>query len=154
MLTQSRLKEFLDYDPLTGIFAWKKRTHLNSTEIVIGGIAGSTNNGGYRQICINQKSYKAHRLAWLFIYGVWPEFQIDHIDQNKSNNRITNLRDVSISENCQNRKSGKSNKNGFDGVTQTKTGFAARMTLGSFKTAEEAHMCYINAKRKLCAHAP
>ena len=94
-LTQEYLKSILDYDLDTGIFTWKinkaKRTK-------IGDIAGWSYNG-YREIEINDKKYKAHRLAWLYVYGEMPNKLIDHIDGNRSNNKISNLREATLDGN-------------------------------------------------------
>lgn len=82
----------LTYNPETGQFF----CHKTNKE------AGCIDNKGYRVITRNGKRYKAHRLAWFFVYNEWPMNQIDHIDENKSNNRISNLRDVDQSTNQHN----------------------------------------------------
>jgi HNH endonuclease len=113
MLTQEKLKEVLCYAPDTGIFTWKINTCRSQTKI--GDSAGSRSNG-YLEICINQRRYKAHRLAWLYTHGYFPENQIDHIDRNPANNSIKNLREVS--QVCNNRNTGnpKRNTSGVKGV--------------------------------------
>ena len=93
-MNQKVLQKVLSYDRTTGIFTWKKRK---------GRIAGYVRKSGYRAITIKKKSYYAHRLAWLYEYGVFPVNQIDHRDQNKDNNRIFNLRDVTAEINAQNK---------------------------------------------------
>ena len=85
MLTQDRLKEVIRYDPESGILSWKKKT-ANCTKV--GAEAGCLNPNGYREIKIDGTSYKSHRLAWLYVHGYFPEKFIDHIDRNRSNNRI------------------------------------------------------------------
>jgi hypothetical protein len=95
-------KEFLKYDPITGIITWIKKTSPFS-RISIGDIAGWDNGDGYKCIEINGITYKEHRLAWFLYYNKWPENQIDHINGNKSDNRISNLRDVTVSKNNLNR---------------------------------------------------
>lgn len=99
MLSQFELKKILDYNPITGIFYWKFGRNA-------GKIAGSDDGEGYIRLVVLGKSYKAHRLAWLYVYGEFPKFEIDHIDGVRSNNRILNLRDVSHTINIQNRKIG------------------------------------------------
>jgi len=105
------LKSLLNYDPKTGLF-----THKNShAAIKAGDAAGNTCDRGYVRISIKNKMYLAHRLAWLYVYGSCP-VQIDHIDQNKTNNVINNLRNVDNKTNGKNRKLGKNNKSGCYGV--------------------------------------
>ncbi len=90
VLTRDRLIEVLDYDEETGIFKWKKKL---SSRGVVGKIAGTTSYG-YSAINIDGVRYFSHRLAWLYFYGSWPNQEIDHIDRNRKNNAIKNLRDV------------------------------------------------------------
>ena len=94
-MTQSELKSLLHYDQDTGIFTW-----LNSiSKIKEKSIAGYLHPLGYVDIQINKKHYKAHRLAWLYIYGKWPKQFIDHINNNKSDNRLLNLREATSVQN-------------------------------------------------------
>ena len=111
-LTQARLKELLHYDPDTGIFTRKINRHAYRA----GEIAGSIHRKGYIRISIDRRSYSAHRLAWLYMYGHFPENQIDHINHIKSDNRITNLREVTNQINCRNSRLPKNNKSGIIGV--------------------------------------
>ena len=80
-LTQDRLKELLHYDPDTGVFTWIQKPAPRGRAI-IGSVAGGLKQHGYITIGINQREYYAHRLAWLYVYGEWPEDQIDHINHN------------------------------------------------------------------------
>ena len=96
MLTQERLKEQLSYDPETGHFTQILRT---SQRVKVGDRAGSQDPRGYRLINICGRREWEHRLVWLYIYGVFPDFDIDHINGNKSDNRLCNLRAASRSEN-------------------------------------------------------
>lgn len=101
MLTNERLKEVLHYDSLTGMFTWK----LSVTNSVrVGDVAGHVKNNGYAQVSIDGKKYYLHRLAWFYIYNVWPPvgYEIDHKDLIKNNNRIKNLRLSTRTTNNQN----------------------------------------------------
>jgi hypothetical protein len=128
-----------------------KKTNLNK-------ISGWIDDSGRKCIFHDGKSYFAHRVAWAFFYGE-PDEDIDHIDGNPSNNKIENLRSVKHKENQQNlRKARKDNVSGFLGVAFHKqTGrYTAQIWkdnkknhLGIFKTAQEAHDAYLDAKRKM-----
>ena len=95
MITQFRLKELLDYLPDTGEFVWK----ISHPRAGKGRIAGAKDYHGYVVIRLDTVLYKAHRLAWLYVKGEWPEKGLDHINQNKSDNRIENLEWVTRKEN-------------------------------------------------------
>lgn len=154
MLTQDFIREILDYKSETGIFVWKTIASKNSSN-KIGDVAGSIDPQGYRRIGIARKYYMEHRLAWLYVYGEWPKEQIDHIDNDRSNNRIENLRDVNQSINQHNQiRAHSHNHNGYLGVHPHRDKFRARIRingedkhLGLFCTPEEAHIAYLNAKR-------
>jgi hypothetical protein len=112
-LTQARLKELLRYDPETGVLTWRvKRWRAKA-----GDVAG-WRSGRNIHICIEQKCYLAHRLAWLYVHGQFPERDIDHIDGDPLNNRIANLRECSQAENQQNRSAfgSKRNTSGHNGI--------------------------------------
>lgn len=95
------IKDYLSYNPDTGIFTWIKRPSKN---IHIGTRAGNTSQTtGYRSITLHGRTYQEHRLAWFMYHGTMPTGQIDHINHIRDDNRIINLRDVSISENARNR---------------------------------------------------
>jgi hypothetical protein len=113
ILTQSRLKELLIYDPDTGVFTRKvKHKRCN-----VGDIVGAGQRNKYLQCSIDNKLYKLHRLAWLYMYDCWPSDQIDHVDHNPRNNAIANLRDVSSAQNHQNRARKTKSASGYLGVT-------------------------------------
>jgi hypothetical protein len=143
-LTQEELKAFLSYDPETGVFTRKKyRSHLAK----VGDEAGWVDTKGYIRIEINHKPYGAHRLAWLYVYGKFPDGQIDHINGRQGDNRIANLRIASNSENQQNVGLKRNNKSGFIGVhwhSRTNKWRAAikingrHKSLGNFTSVEEA----------------
>ena len=159
MITQKRLKELLSYDKNTGIFVWIKNSNSNNSSKNRLGKTAGCNSAGYKLILIDKRLYKAHRLAWLYEHGVFPEEDIDHVDGTKDNNAIDNLRVVSKAENSQNqRKARKDNKLGLLGVYFNKltNTFRSRIMvkgkmieIGSFSTAEEAYQAYLIAKRNL-----
>ena len=153
MLTQDFLKELLHYDRDTGLFTSLKMVKSRK----LGDVCNRPNVDGYVKIKINNFKYMAHRLAWLYEYGEFPEHEIDHIDGNKSNNAITNLRAVPHAVNQQNkRKPQKNNKTGFLGVVKCGEKYYARIRLnrkayhlGVYVTPEEAHRAYLDAKRRM-----
>ena len=102
MLTADRVLELLDYDPETGHFRWRV---TKGSKRMAGEVAGCLYGKGYWSIGIDRRLYYAHRLAWLYVHGEWPKRVIDHINRDKLDNRIVNLRDVTISENGLNQKS-------------------------------------------------
>lgn len=110
-LTQEYLKEILDYNLDTGIFTWKVSRNADKK----GKIAGTTYKG-YIRIMIDGKSYRAHRLVFLYINGSSPEYQIDHKNHIRSDNRFSNLRTCNNKENHKNRTLNKNNKSGVVGV--------------------------------------
>jgi len=115
-ITQARLKELLNYDPETGIFTW--RVNRRATQ---GSKAGARHpTQGYIAIKIDSVLYRAHRLAWLYVYGVWPPNDIDHINRVRDDNRLSNLRLATRAQNCQNRRIRSDNVTGTTGVCRYK----------------------------------
>lgn len=98
-VTQSQLRESLDYCPDTGEFRWLVDAHCGHKS---GDIAGGSNSDGYLVIWLHGRLYKAHRLAWLYVIGEWPTHEVDHEDRNRSNNRWRNLRHATKSSNQHN----------------------------------------------------
>ncbi|WP_048224772.1 HNH endonuclease [Citrobacter sp. BIDMC108] len=147
VLTRDRLIEVLDYDEETGIFKWKKKL---SSRGVVGKIAGTTSYG-YSAINIDGVRYFSHRLAWLYFYGSWPNQEIDHIDRNRKNNAIKNLRDVNRIVNALNTGNRTDSTSGIKGVTfckkrnqwQAQINLSGKnITLGRFDTIDEAAIAY------------
>ena len=149
-------KEFLSYDSTSGVFTWTK----NKGRIVAGAVAGhKAKRAGYYYIKFNQQIMAVHRLAWYFVYGHPPECHIDHINGDKADNRIVNLRDVDRLYNAQNlKKAHCRNTCGLLGVTSRRGGSRYDSSiwrdgksyyLGSFITAQDAHNAYLAAKREL-----
>ena len=158
MITQEKLKEVLNYDQDTGIFTWKIKT---CKKVCVGVVAGTPSGDGYSVIKINGKRLRAHRLAWLYVYGEFPDKFIDHINGIRHDNKISNLRNVTKSENSQNQRKPKSdNQSGFLGVHWCKRdkvwiaaiGFNKKTKyLGTYSTPELAHQVYLKAKREIHA---
>lgn len=113
-LTAQRLRALLTYDRDTGIFKWD--VNLNGAA-KRGSIAGTIDTNGYVSIKIDKKFYRGHRLAWLYVYGVWPEKYLDHINHVTTDNRIENLRECDNSQNQCNQRVQKKSKSGTKGVT-------------------------------------
>lgn len=148
MITQEYLKSILQYNENTGEFIWLNP--VSNNKIKIGQIAGSVYNNGYINITINYKRYKAHRIAWLYIYGYLPNNNIDHINGNKIDNKIENLRDVSQRYNCQNYDSHRNGK--LVGASYHKRDkkwlsyirISGKLkSLGYYNTEIEAHNAYL-----------
>lgn len=116
MITLGRLKELFHYDPETGIFTNKT---MRCSRALIGGVAGTPSNG-YILISIDYVLYRAHRLAWLYMTGGWPKEDIDHKDLNGSNNKFSNLREATDTQNLSNRNKTINNASGYKGVALCK----------------------------------
>lgn len=137
--------EVLAYDPETGIFVWRE-----SNRGLLGQVAGAITNEGYRRIMIDGVRYVAHRLAWLYAHGFWPQGALDHRDRQRDNNAIRNLRLATGSQNAANRKAHTTNKLGVKGVRLHECGkYVARIGregtvkyLGAFDTQGAAKAAY------------
>lgn len=154
MLTQERLKELLHYDPETGVWRWIKITHP-SGRTKVGSIAGTPYTRGYRRIIVDGKKYRSARLAVLYMTGKWPPDGVDHRDGDTSNDRWTNLRCATQSQNGGNMRRPVTNTSGFKGAVLSKGKYTARIrvnqkriSLGVFATAAEAHAAYVAAAQK------
>jgi len=146
-LTAQRLRELLHYNPETGEFTWLVSRGNQFSKP--GMKAGFKDTYGHLGIEIDGKRYLSHRLAWLYIYGQWPDHQIDHINRIRDDNRLVNLRDVLGVVNAKNKGNYRNNTTGFKGVTIKNGRFIAQITiagkckyLGSFATAEKASEAY------------
>lgn len=157
-VNQSRLRELYDYNPDTG--------HLVSR--LYNKPVGWLKNGYLNVDLYDQgktKHFKVHRLIWMYVYGCWPKGEIDHVNGNRSDNRLCNLRDVTRSQNSQNKKiyATKSGlpRSGYKGVNWDRftmkwiahIGINNRqIRLGSFDDPEKAHFAYIEAAQKYHTH--
>jgi len=175
-ITQAQLRSILDYDPKSGVFTWRKRTAINRfaggmllsdqyrrrwNTRYAGKVAGTRHSRGYWSICLTDTSgkrpYLAHRLAWFYVYGVWPDAELDHINRDKLDNRIENLRAATRSQNQANNHAQRNNKVGMRGVMASYNGkFMARIRkhgrvvhLGAFLTVEEAKAAYDEAAERI-----
>jgi hypothetical protein len=154
MISQDTLKQTLSYDPLTGKFTWLAPKPRSGKKP--GDRAGSYDGRGYIQITIGAKTYKAHRLAWLYMNGDPIPEVIDHIDRKRDNNIFSNLRAGDYTLNSQNRTPMKhSSKYIGVGWLKARKRWRAKITvggdtilLGYFKDEYEAHLAYEDAKKK------
>lgn len=155
--TAERVRELLRYEPDTGHFYWLADVGLARVGARAGYVKQAANDG-YVYIGIDRGQYVAHRLAWLYVHGDWPSMGLDHINGNRTDNRIDNLRLATVAQNGWNRKAQRSSTSGFKGVTfHRKSGrwqAAIRYQggprhLGLFDTAEQAHAAYVDAANRL-----
>jgi hypothetical protein len=152
----STFKEYLNYNRETGVFTWVKTPRRGRS---IDAAVGTTNKDGYLVIRVRDIRIMAHRLAWAFEHGVLPEFEIDHRNGQRADNRISNLRVLSHLMNQQNqRKPHVTNQCGFLGVDFHKASGkyraqirndGARIYGGLFDTPEQAYAKYLEMKRAL-----
>lgn len=146
-LTAEQVRQHLDYDPLTGIF----------TRCGTGVLAGCDSEG-YVSISLYNRKYCAHRLAWLYVYGEWPTKQLDHINMDRSDNRIGNLREATTAQNSQNARCRIDNVSGVKGVAWDRSkgkwqvniaSQGIRHFIGRFDNLDDAAAAYENAARAL-----
>ena len=157
-LTQAELMRFVDYRPETGEFFYRLDGYNNVYRR--GDKAGHSDGAnGYLKMNIGGQKCRLHRLAWLYVYGEWPKQCIDHINGDRADNRIANLRDVPDIINSQNRRDAPSGSTGYRGVSRKPSGrYVAQITvnyknimLGLYDSPEEAHSAYMAAKMSLHA---
>lgn len=152
-LTHDLVKQRLVYDEITGVFTWR----TNWYKVLAGQIAGVEMPDGYWRISIYRNQVLAHRLAWFYIHGAWPKGEIDHINGNRSDNRIVNLRVATRRQQLMNQKLLKRNKSGYKGVHFVKDvkKWNAQIkidgkstSLGFFDDPKEAHAAYVEAAER------
>lgn len=164
---QETLKRLLDYDPQSGALTWKARTpdmfrgllaqkRCNTWNSRYAGKAAlaSLNSTGRMFGYIFSEPFLAHRVAYKILTGADPVC-IDHINGDFCDNRAANLRSVDQSQNCKNRKMGKNNRSGLNGVYPRKGKWAAKIAklhIGTFDTPEAAADAYEKESRRLGFH--
>jgi HNH endonuclease len=156
MLTYTRLKQLLKYDTETGLFTWLVR---RGGAVRPGDTAGCIRSNGYWYISVDNEQFIAHRLAWLYMTGKWPDDEIDHRDRVRSNNVWSNLREANTSQQQQNR-TPKHGVSGFVGVDRNHGKWRAQITvagrkthLGLFDDIEQAKAARLAAERELFTHS-
>ena len=166
ILTLDEFGQLLSFNPDTAIFTWRERPlqfckdqsyQKRWNNKFANTIAGCLYDNGYRYIHVTPNSYLEHRLVWLFSYGRWPSAGLDHIDGDRANNLISNLRSASHLENAQNQKVKKTNTSGFTGVQwcAKRSKWEASIVLnykgiylGAFDLKEDARDAYQKAKAR------
>ncbi len=150
-VSADRLRLLLSYEPSTGQFRWNE----SRGRVASGDRAGSRGRIGYELIRIDGRAYLSHRLAWLYVHGQWPECdELDHINGVRSDNRISNLRLATFSQNRANSRTHTDNASGFKGVSldRRRGKWQAQICcdykkkhLGYFSTREDAYLAYARA---------
>lgn len=153
MLTQKELKSLLSYNADSGVFKWLVN---KSISVKKGDIAGRKNKSNHITIMINGVRYQASHLAWLYVKGETPSKAIDHINGIRSDNRIVNLREATLSQNAMNRIKAANNTSGYKGVSFHKQSGKWQASikingkqkyLGLFLSPKQAHNAYVNAAK-------
>lgn len=154
-MTAELARQLFSYDQKSGDLIWRQNVRPRAKA---GAVAGFISTDGYRRIGYKGVVYLGHRLVWLYHKGAWPEKFLDHIDGDRTNNRIENLRNASRTENNRNVPAQKNNTSGFKGVSLMRRDnvWVAQITadrknyfLGRFPTPEEAYAAYCKAAKEL-----
>ena len=165
MITRARAAELFVYNPEDGTFRWRVDIRVGRNKAFVlaraGDSAGFLSGYGYWSLSVDKVRTSGHRIAWLLMTGEWPQQDIDHINGDRADNRWTNLRLATRSENMENlRGPHADNETGFLGVSRKRDRFEASITkdrkrqrLGVFDTPQEAHQAYLKAKRALHARS-
>ena len=150
-ITAELLRQIMHYDPETGIFTWKVQ---KGRRVKPGDRSGCPDSLGYLMIIIDRHAYKAHRLAWLYMTGEWPQ-EIDHINCDRSDNRWANLRLATRSQNGANRRLDSRRAGCLKGASKCNAGWQSKIRidgnliyLGTYRTQEEAHKVYCEYAKK------
>lgn len=153
-LTAERARELLAYDPETGCLTWKVRGRGRRR----GPIGAGCKSTPYLGVTIEGHTHLVHRVIWLIVHGRWPLAEIDHVNGDPSNNRLSELREATPAQNKANRRMPRNNKSGFKGVAwdKRKGRWIARVMankqahfLGLFDCPEQAHLAYVAASTRL-----
>ena len=133
-LSLEALRSLLHYDPETGLFFWLKSAHRRDTSKP----AGFSNGKGYLQIRIGKERYLLSRLAWFYVYGEWP-VEIDHVNRNRDDNRLVNLRSVNRAINCQNTSA--KGSLGIKHISRKRNGFLVQIVRNKESICRKAFPC-------------
>jgi len=154
MITHAELLSLMTYDPATGVFHWREYKYPRRPDLMVGFVSDE----GYLRCKIGSQTYPLHRLAWFYVHKRWPSGQIDHINRDKADNRLSNLRVATHGQNQTNAGAHKTNRLGVRGVRKKQRGlrYEARIThegrvihLGHYLTIEEAAAARKAAERLL-----
>lgn len=153
-LSAQQVRELFEYSPETGALTW--RVTPRRSKLKPGDKAGCVAPDGYIVVGINSGHYKAHRLAWLHTHGEWPAHHLDHINGDRTDNRLCNLRAACGSMNAHNvHGASKRSKSGLLGVRKYGKKWRSAIMidgrvqhLGTFETPEKAHETYLEMKRR------
>lgn len=151
-LTVERVREALEYDSKAGTLTWKI---YGSSTAPVGRVAGNQNPvNKYIYVKLDKQIYLAHRLIWFHVHGVWPKSKIDHKNGIRTDNSLPNLREVTDSENCENKRPSSYGVSGLLGVSRHGSRWRANIRydgrqhyIGTFATPEDAHQAYLERKR-------
>ena len=161
-ITVEELRSRFEYEASSGRLTWRRRDehsyqHVRWNTKYAGKVVGVLDKAGYRVVRFNGRTIKAHRVVWALTHGAWPDAYVDHIDCDRSNNRISNLRLATPLQSSQNQRTPKTNKSGFKGVcwnaaaSKWQAGICCRrrkIHLGLFSTPEEAAAAYAKAAER------
>lgn len=155
VITAERADELLIYNKRTGVFRWRidRVGGKGAVKCHAGDIAGSIDKvHGYRVVVLDGRKYPAARIAWLMVKRRWPSFEVDHKNTKRADDRWTNLREGTRSQQSMNRPARRDSVDGFKGVIRRPNGtFQARIQahLGTFKTSYRAHLAWKRAAKML-----
>lgn len=140
MINNSRLRELLHYDPDTGIFT--RKTSRGGCKV--NSHVGTANADGYLMVELDFRTYSLHRLAWFYVTNRWPENEIDHINGDRADNRLVNLREATHLQNSRNQGLRKSNKSGVKGVSWE--GRRSKWRASAMVSGKKIHLGYFDDK--------
>ena len=150
-LVHSVLLNTLEYNPVSGVFT----NIAKRPGIAVGKIMGTKLATGYISISVRGPKFLAHRLAWFYMHGEWPKYYIDHIDRNRDNNAINNLREANAYENIHNIKIFDTNTSGYTGIRKMGTSWQSRVQykgedfyLGTYTNIEDANIARNEFKKE------
>lgn len=149
-ITHVFLLSVLHYEPSTGVFTWRDRPGSKFKKSCVGKVAGAVTSKGYIRIRILSVNYYAHQLAYFYVHGEQPLSRLEHIDGDKTNNTISNIRETDYVLTAAAYKPKSSTF--FKGVSQRGNRFQARIQhtyIGAYDSAEEAHDAYCEVAKEI-----